>query len=139
MRKSVESGIPTFRGEEGYWTVGSAEYHPQEMATYAMFSQLPDEVWTWYLYRRTICRQAGPNAGHLALVELETLLADRFVLITQNVDGLHLQAGNSLKRTYQIHGNIDYMRCSAECSTDIYPVPDEISPKAKGDHLTQAE
>ena len=42
---SAESGIPTFRGPEGYWTVGSTVYQPQEMATFAMFSQVPDEVW----------------------------------------------------------------------------------------------
>ena len=41
---SAESGIPTFRGPEGYWTVGSKEYHPQEMATYAMFRQHPEAV-----------------------------------------------------------------------------------------------
>ena len=108
---SAESGIPTFRGPEGYWTVGSAEYHPQEMATVRMFEQAPDDVWAWYLYRLGVCRRAQPNAGHLALVEMEALLGDRFTLITQNVDGLHLQAGNSPQRTFQIHGNISFMRC----------------------------
>lgn len=48
---SAESGIPTFRGPEGYWTVGSQVYQPQEMATFHMFTLLPDEVWKWYLYR----------------------------------------------------------------------------------------
>ena len=66
---SAESGIPTFRGPEGYWTVGSDVYHPQEMATLAMFGRNPDAVWQWYLYRATVCRAAAPNAGHLALVE----------------------------------------------------------------------
>ena len=107
---SAESGIPTFRGEEGYWKVGSKNYHPQDMATFAAFRAMPDEVWAWYLYRRSVCRAAGPNASHHALADLETKLGDRFLLVTQNVDGLHLQAGNSYARTYQIHGNIDYMR-----------------------------
>lgn len=44
---SAESNIPTFRGPEGYWTIGSKEYHPQEMATNSMFMQKPDEVWKW--------------------------------------------------------------------------------------------
>ena len=65
---SAESGIPTFRGPEGYWTVGSKVYQPQEMATFHMFSQQPDEVWKWYLYRMGICNQAQPNPGHMALV-----------------------------------------------------------------------
>ena len=48
---SAESGIPTFRGPEGYWTVGSNVYQPQEMATRAMFRRQPDAVWQWYLHR----------------------------------------------------------------------------------------
>ena len=112
---SAESGIPTFRGAEGYWSVGSHNYHPQEMATNYAFSKMPWEVWAWYLYRRTICHKAAPNEAHLALVEAEKILGERFLLVTQNVDGLHLRAGNSPERTFEIHGNADYFRCSAEC------------------------
>lgn len=124
---SAESGIPTFRGPEGYWTVGSRVYQPQEMATWAMFQQSPDAVWQWYLYRAGVCRQAAPNPGHLALAALEPLLGDRFRLITQNVDGLHLRAGNSPARTYQIHGNVFYMRCAAGCTDDLYPLPEHLA------------
>src|SRR5690606_10651146 len=100
---SAESGIPTFRGEEGYWRIGSRNYYPEELATRAAFSRMPDEIWGWYLYRRSVCRAASPNAGHLALAELERGLVernegDRFLLVTQNIDGLHLRAGNSLAR-----------------------------------------
>ncbi len=136
---SAESGIPTFRGPEGYWTVGSTVYQPQEMATFAMFSRIPDEVWKWYLYRMGICRGAEPNAGHYALVDMERHLADRFTLITQNVDGLHLRAGNSLKRTLQIHGNVHHMRCSLECTGAVYPIPQEVAPKGKEDQLTDSD
>ena len=55
---SAESGIPTFRGKEGYWTVGSRDYHPQELATHAAFVRMPRDVWAWYLYRRGVCRAA---------------------------------------------------------------------------------
>ena len=136
---SAESGIPTFRGPEGYWTVGSTVYQPQEMATFAMFSRIPDEVWKWYLYRMGVCRNAEPNAGHYALVDMEHHLADRFTLITQNVDGLHLRAGNSLERTLQIHGNVHYMRCSLECSGTVYPIPPEVEPKGKEDALSATD
>ena len=136
---SAESNIPTFRGPEGYWTIGSREYHPQEMATYSMFIQKPEEVWKWYLYRLGVCKKARPNPGHLALVEMERLFNDRFTLITQNVDNLHIRAGNSLSRTYQIHGNIFYMRCANECSSNIYPLPEDISGKSKGEGLTPEE
>lgn len=133
---SAESGIPTFRGPEGYWTVGSHVYQPQEMATQQMFRQQPDAVWAWYLYRRSICRQAKPNSGHLALASLEAALEDRFCLITQNVDGLHIKAGNSPERTFQIHGNIFFMRCIAACTAVCYPIPETLPDKAKGAQMT---
>jgi NAD-dependent deacetylase len=121
---SAESGIPTFRGPEGYWTVGSRVYQPAELATWAVFSQDPALVWPWYLYRRHVCRQAQPNAAHMALRDLEKVLEDSFVLVTQNVDGLHLRAGNSQERTWEIHGNIDFMRCAEECGSGRVLVPE---------------
>lgn len=136
---SAESGIPTFRGPEGYWTVGSAEYHPQEMATQGMFQRTPDEVWAWYLYRLGVCRAASPNPGHLALVEMEQLFGDRFTLITQNVDGLHLRAGNTSERTFQIHGNVFFMRCAGECGGGVVPIPAAVKGKARGEKLTAAD
>ncbi|HVW30155.1 MAG TPA: Sir2 family NAD-dependent protein deacetylase [Polyangiaceae bacterium] len=123
---SAESGIPTFRGAEGYWQVGSRNYRPMELATAAAFARMPDDVWGWYLYRRAVCHAAAPNQAHLALAELERRLGDRFLLVTQNVDGLHLRAGSSAHRTYQIHGNIDYMRCARECTLALVPVPDAL-------------
>jgi NAD-dependent deacetylase len=123
---SAESGIPTFRGKEGYWTVGSRVYHPQELATQAAFRRMPEEIWRWYLYRLGVCRAAAPNPGHVALVELERALGDRFLLVTQNVDGLHLRAGSSRGRTYQIHGNIHFMRCAGAHAHEIVEIPAEV-------------
>jgi len=133
---SAESGIPTFRGKEGYWTIGAREYHPQELATHDAFSRMPWEVWAWYLYRRGACRAAHPNAGHAALVELDRALGDRFALITQNVDGLHRRAGSPRARTFPIHGDIDHMRCAADCSLDIAPIPDAVPSLGRGDTVT---
>jgi NAD-dependent deacetylase len=109
------------------------------MATYRMFQQKPEAVWSWYLYRLEVCRQAAPNAGHLALKEMEDLLKDRFSLITQNVDGLHLRAGNSLERTYQIHGNIFYMRCAEDCTEQPNPIPSALYGRKKDDAIGAAE
>lgn len=136
---SAESGIPTFRGPEGWWTVGSTNYRPEEMATRAMFQRHPDAVWQWYLYRRTLCRRAAPNAGHRALVELDRGLRERFLLITQNVDGLHLRAGSPPERTFQIHGNIDAMRCADDCSGGVYPIPAQVADKGREDPFTEAD
>lgn len=115
---SAESGIPTFRGQDGFWTVGSRQFMPQDFATQRMFQLHPDWVWAFYLYRIGICRGAQPNAAHHALVRLERRLEHRFRLVTQNVDGLHILAGSSRDRVYQIHGDIRQVRCASDCCGD---------------------
>lgn len=136
---SAESGIPTFRGPEGYWTVGSKVYQPQEIATNTMLMSKPEDVWMWFLYRRGVCRKSQPNPGHLAIVEMEQLLGDRFILITQNVDGLHNRAGNSLERTYKIHGDLEFMRCMYDCTSEVFPIPEAMPAKERGSALTPEE
>ncbi|HYD42370.1 MAG TPA: Sir2 family NAD-dependent protein deacetylase [Anaeromyxobacter sp.] len=130
---SAESGIPTFRGTEGYWVVGSRNYMPQQMATREMFDRAPEEVWRWYLYRFGVCRFAEPNAGHGALVRLEAALGDRFTLVTQNIDGLHRRAGS--KKVYCIHGDAAYVRCAAECGAGLLDLP-AFPARGKDDPLT---
>src|SRR6185437_658754 len=129
---SAESGIPTFRGKEGYWTIGAREYHPQELATRAAFDAMPWQVWAWYLYRRGVCRTAEPNAGHRALVAWDGALGDRFALVTQNVDGLHRRAGSPDARLHEIHGAIDLMRCSRDCTAARYPIAGDVPAIARG-------
>jgi len=121
---SAESGIPTFRGNDGYWVVGSRNYMPEEMATRRMFQRQPDEVWRWYLYRFGICRNFDPNPAHRALVELERHFSDRFHLVTQNIDGLHRRAGSSIERTYCIHGDAAWVRCSDDCGVGLLNMAD---------------
>ncbi|WP_061245933.1 SIR2 family NAD-dependent protein deacylase [Leptospira interrogans] len=101
---SAESGIPTFRGSEGLWK----NFRAEDLATPQAFSKNPKLVWEWYLWRRNIIETKRPNPGHFALVELERIHPD-FFLITQNVDGLHSQAGS--KKLTEIHGNIFINRC----------------------------
>ena len=136
---SAASGIPTFRGPEGYWTVGSRVYQPMELATRASFNRMPREVWQWYLHRLAVCERAEPNLGHLALAQLEKALGDRFTLITQNVDGLHLQAGNTPERTLEIHGNIRHMRGVPSGSSERHPVPPSLLGREASLPLTDVE
>ena len=96
---SAESGIPTFRGQDGYWTVGSKNYTPQQMATRAMYVHAPDAFLAWYYHRFMRYRHHGPNLVH-------KWLADKH-LITQNIDGLDGMAGN--QDYIAIHGRIDKM------------------------------
>jgi NAD-dependent protein deacetylase/lipoamidase len=71
-------------------------------------------VWEWYNWRREVLATKKPNEAHLALAELEQRLTDKMWLITQNVDGLHRQAGSH--RLSEIHGNIWRVRCTG-CGT----------------------
>jgi len=104
---SAESGIPTFRGEDGLWR----NYRAEQLATPEAFAAQPEIVWEWYRWRRSIISQAQPNAAHRALVELERL-SPEFLLITQNVDNLHRRAGS--ESIVELHGNIFGERCSEE-------------------------
>ena len=104
---SAESGVPTFRGEDGLWK----RYRAEELATLVAFEANPQLVWEWYDWRRGIISKAEPNAGHLAIAEMEQLFP-HFSLITQNVDGLHRRAGNS--KVIEIHGNLWQVRCVSD-------------------------
>ena len=92
-----------------------------------MFRSKPEECWKWYLMRFLICREAEPNDGHRAIVDAEEILGDRFSLVTQNIDGLHLRAGSSFDNCYQIHGSINHMRCASACCPDLFPLPEECN------------
>lgn len=105
---SAESGVPTFReAQTGLW----ARFDPQELATPEAFARDPRLVWEWYTWRRKLVDAAAPNPGHKALAELERYVA-QFVLITQNVDGLHRRAGS--QNVVELHGNIRRSKCSRE-------------------------
>lgn len=103
---SAESGIPTFRDANGLWE----SYPVEKVASPEGFAADPDLVWRFYSERRTKARDCLPNPGHRALAEAEARLGDRFLLVTQNVDGLHRRAGS--RRLVEIHGNLFQSRCS---------------------------
>jgi NAD-dependent deacetylase len=104
---SAESGIPTFRGKDGYWR----NLDPIKLATPEAFARDPELVWQWYRERRQRIRNAQPNAGHEAIARLAQR-ADEFLLVTQNVDDLHERAGLAKAEMVQIHGDIFVTRCS---------------------------
>ena len=104
---SAESGIPTFRGKDGYWR----NLDPTKLATPEAFARGPQLVWDWYRERRERIRNAQPNAAHAAIAKLAQH-ADEFLLVTQNVDDLHARAGMSAQDMVQIHGDIFVTRCS---------------------------
>jgi len=104
---SAESGIPTFRGKDGYWR----NLDPAKLATPEAFARDPELVWEWYRERRQRIRNAQPNAAHVAITRLAQI-ADEFLLVTQNVDDLHKRAGLPKEKMVQIHGDIFVTKCS---------------------------
>src|SRR5439155_8436850 len=87
---SADSGVPTFRGTDGLWR----NFRAEDLATPEAFARDARRVWEWYNWRREIIAGKLPNPAHAALVEMERSF-DRYLLIRQNEDGLHRQAGST--------------------------------------------
>jgi NAD-dependent deacetylase len=126
---SVESGIPPFRGPGGLWT----KYGEPPMDGFQRFLRDPAESWrerlnpseAWARGLRETLGAARPNAGHLALAELERRgLLD--CVITQNIDDLHRQAGSAA--LLEIHGNHRWLRC-IECQRRFDPADLAVDPE----------
>src|SRR6202165_5806502 len=123
---SAESGVPSFRGNNGLWK----QYRAEDLATPGAFARDPKLVWEWYDWRRGLIAEAKPNAGHRALAELEKRVP-AFTLITQNVDGLHGLAGS--RNVLEVHGsiwNVRCMSCERQRADRRTPLP-EIPPKCE--------
>jgi NAD-dependent deacetylase len=101
---SVESGLGTFRGPGGLWETVRVE----DLATPEAWAARPGIVWRWYGDRWRAMRAAEPNAGHRALVDWPRLFPS-FLLVTQNIDGLHGRAGSM--DAVEIHGGLSRARC----------------------------
>ena len=106
---SAESGLATFRAEDGLWAGNRVE----DVCTPEAWERNPERVWRFYSERRNACLNAEPNAAHHALAKLERALGGRFFLCTQNVDDLHERAGS--ERLLHMHGQLDRARCEDDC------------------------
>jgi len=115
---SKDSGIPTFRGADGFWTIGSSNFTPQEMATRKMYYENPGEFLLWYYRRFASYRDVQPNEVHHWLANKN--------LITQNIDGLDGKAGNT--RYISIHGRLDKVTVfnSQEILTPLEDAPWDV-------------
>jgi NAD-dependent deacetylase len=105
---STESGVATFRGNDGdaLWS----RFNPMELASAAGFEANPARVIDWYNWRRSKLAHAQPNAAHLVLAK-----HPRLVQITQNVDDLLERAGVAANSVLHLHGTIGKDRCNGSC------------------------
>ncbi len=102
---SAESGVPTFRGIGGLWE----GHRVEDVASPEAWRADPLMVWRFYELRRRKLTQVSPNPGHRVLARWQERF-DGFVLVTQNVDGLHQDAGS--REVIELHGNIWRVRCT---------------------------
>ena len=116
---SQESGLPIYRGtDDGLWN----QHVVTEVATAQALRNDPKKVWEWLEALAQTIRMASPNAGHVALAELERHC--KVTVVTQNVDDLHERAGSTL--VIHLHGSIFAYKCAAcaraiNLSTDPAP------------------
>jgi len=101
---SQESGIPTFRGKDGYWR----RYDPMKLASIDAFYDDPKLVWEWYEDRRKNILSVKPNEGHFAISQMEEF--KDVVILTQNIDGLHQRSGST--NVLELHGSIIRIKCT---------------------------
>ena len=120
---SAASGVPTFRGPHGLWR----QYRAEDLATPEAFARDPELVWEWYAMRREKIAACEPNAAHFVVADwarrssaISTL---QVVVITQNVDDLHLRAGTP--GLVRLHGSIWEMSCWERCPKGTLPWRDE--------------
>jgi NAD-dependent protein deacetylase/lipoamidase len=123
---SAESGIPTFRGQDGLWE----GHRLEDVATLQAFTRDPELVWRFYSMRRSVAAGCNPNPGHIALAKLEEKLGERMFVCTQNVDNLHEQAGST--RVCHMHGHLFRSRCS-DWSCPTQPFEDKRIYEKKSD------
>jgi len=115
---SAESGLATFRDSNGLWE----QHRVEDVASPEGFIRDPVLVWKFYSLRRDQAKTVEPNPGHRAIAEVEKRLGDRFLLVTQNVDGLHQRAGS--ERVIEIHGSLFRTKCS---TCDLEPFDDHAT------------
>ena len=121
---SQESGIPTFRGKDGYWR----KYDPMKLASIDAFYDDPKLVWEWYEDRRKNILDVKPNEGHFAISQMEEF--KDVVILTQNIDGLHQRSGST--NVLELHGSIIRIKCTVCDFTDnITENFESLPPKCK--------
>lgn len=120
----VDSGLPDFRGNGGFWeaypALGNAGIDFTEIANPKAFSRRPELAWGFYAHRLRLYRETRPHEGFQILKEIGEQLPDGCFVFTTNVDGQFQKAGFDAERIHENHGSIHWMQCSRPCSGRIW-------------------
>ncbi|KUZ67229.1 NAD-dependent protein deacetylase [Burkholderia ubonensis] len=139
----VDSGLPDFRGTDGFWRAYPALRHERfefhEIASPQAFRARPQLAWGFYGHRLGLYRATVPHAGFAILRRWIDAMPNGGFVLTSNVDGQFQKAGFDPARIVEIHGSIHRMQCLRSCTDDTWtadpftPVVDEAACRLVGD------
>lgn len=124
----VDSGLPDFRGAEGFWqaypALRQAGIRFSDIASPATFHEDPRLAWGFYGHRLNLYRKTQPHEGFSILRGLSRHMAHGAFVFTSNVDGQFQKAGFSSGQVAECHGSIHHLQCLDGCMSDIWPADD---------------
>ncbi|WP_429526858.1 SIR2 family NAD-dependent protein deacylase [Paraburkholderia youngii] len=133
----VDSGLPDFRGQEGFWRAYPALRHKglsfEDMADPARFAEHPELAWGFYGHRLKLYRETVPHEGFAILRRWAQRMSHGVFVFTSNVDGQFQKAGLPEHRVHECHGSIHALQCLVTCTddtwsaTDFHPVVNETT------------
>ena len=125
---SVDSGLPDFRGEHGFWkaypALGRAQISFYDIACPEAFGKSPRLAWGFYGHRLKLYRQTVLHEGFAILRQIGESLAHGAFVFTSNVDGQFQKAGFAPGRIDECHGSIHHLQCLDACTPAIWPADD---------------
>ena len=120
----VDSGLPDFRGEEGFWdaypTLAKAKVKFSDIANPASFRSNPKRAWGFYGHRLNLYRQTVPHEGFAILHRIGKEMPKGMFVFTSNVDGQFHKAGFGNRQVHECHGSIHHLQCQDGCMADIW-------------------
>lgn len=124
----VDSGLPDFRGNEGFWqaypALGQAKLAFEEIANPESFSRDPALAWGFYGHRLALYRKTVPHPGFGLLADIGRAMPNGLFVFTSNVDGQFQKAGYAPDQLLEVHGSIHHLQCQHGCMADIWPADD---------------
>lgn len=121
----VDSGLPDFRGPEGFWraypALGRRGLSFESMAQPRWFSEDPHLAWAFYGHRLHLYRKTKPHPGFDLLRHLASTHSAGSFVVTSNVDGQFQKAGFDLGRIVECHGSIHHLQCARGCTENLWP------------------
>jgi len=124
----VDSGLPDFRGTEGFWraypALAQSKVHFEEIASPSTFESNPALAWGFYGHRLKLYRETVPHEGFRILRDIAAMLPHGAFVFTSNVDGQFLKAGFSPSQVCEVHGSIHHMQCQHGCMNNVWSAKD---------------